>query len=392
MSSRRQVCPGCSCLCDGLTIENDSKIPVEAANCSVGSAWFANRSQPIESSTSRIAEVRTLLESASAPLITGIENLTTETQQAAVRVADRFSTYIDSGLSNVGRGSMASFQRYGKVTATLGEVASRSDLVVLWFCDPVTTHPRFIERFVRNSSGPKKRLIVIDETKTKTAEIADEFICVQAGNALSFIQQLRMSINADSEKDLAAELMDAKYGSVFVGNPKNVDSKFDVITDQWFQLVRSLNDHTRFVMNSLRGDRNGIGANNVLTSLCGFPNAIRFTENGPTYNGLEFSTASLIQRRDCDLLIACDIGNNDPFENCLDAKSIAWLKKIPVVVLSDLPANKYQTATVHIGTGTPGWTAVGDYVRMDNVPVPMSALAGTEVRIVLDLFNGLLSR
>ena len=392
MSNRRIVCPGCSCLCDGLTIADDSKAPSEVASCKVGVQWFANRTAPAKPSSSCVTEVRTLLEKASAPLITGIENLTTKTQQAAVRVADRFSTCIDSGWSNPGRGSMAAFQRYGKVTATMGEIANRSDVVVAWFCDPLKTHPRFVERFIRNGTEPKKHLIVIDETKTQTAKIADEFICVEAADTLSFVQQLRMSIDAESKTDLAAELVAAKYGSVFVGKPESVDPEFDIVTDQWFQLVRSLNNHTRFVMNSLRSDRNGIGANNVMTSLCGFPDAVRFTESGPTHNGLEFSTTSLIRRRECDLLIACDVGTNEPFEASLDAETIAWLKTISVIVLSDFPANKYQTATLHIPIGTPGWTVAGDFIRMDNVPIPMAALAGEECPVAMEMFEGLLSQ
>lgn len=390
MSNRRVVCPGCSCLCDGLTVADGSKIPLEAANCSVGAEWFAARSEPPATSQSCIAEVRDLLSNANSPLITGIENLTTEAQQAAVKVADRFYCGIDTGWSNAGRGSMESFQRYGKVTASLGEVSSRSDVVVLWFCDPVKTHPRFIERFVRSGGGPKKQLIVIDETKTATAEVADEFICVDAADSIGFVQQLRLAIRADEQSDLAAQLVAAKYGSVFVGKAAGTDADFDVVTDQWFQLVRSLNDHTRFVMGSLRNDRNGIGANNVLTSLCGFPNAVRFTKDGPIHNGLEFSTESVIRRRGCDLLIACDIGGFEPFESRLDAETIAWLKTIPVVVLSDFAANRYQTATLHIAADTPGWTSAGDFVRGDDVPIPMSALSGDELRVVLDLFDGLL--
>lgn len=392
MSDRRRVvCPGCSCLCDGLTVAADSKIPVEVESCSVGAVWFAGRSEPTESSTSYVGEIRELLSKANSPLITGIENLTTEAQQLALRVADRFYCGIDSGWSNTCRGSMASLQRYGKVTATLGEISNRSDLVMLWFCDPMKTHPRFIERFIRKSVDQKKRLIVIDESKTATAEIADEFIHVSAVDAIEFAQQLRMSIDdADNKSDLAAELIAAKYGSVFVGKPNNTEADFDVVTDQWFQLVRSLNDHTRFVMGALRNDRNGIGANNVLTSLCGFPNAVRFTKDGPLHNGLEYSTESVIRRRECDLLIVCDAGSFEPFESRLDVDTIAWLKTIPVIVLSDFTANKYQTATLQISAETPGWTTAGDFVRLDNVPIPMSALSGVEMRTVQDLLEDLL--
>ncbi len=399
MSSQRLVCPGCSCLCDGLTRSADSAVPLEAAACSVGANWFADRWNPESPSESNFeqqaAEIREFLSNANAALITGVGNLSTEDQQAAIKVADRFSTGIDSSWSNSGRGSMASFQRYGKITATLGEIANRSDVVVFWFCDPVITHPRFIERFVRNTAKLKKRLIVIDHHETETAKIADDFIQVYSDEAFQFVQRLRLELSqVDTKKrsDLLNSLSSAAYGSVFVGKPPGSDAEFDTTTDQWFQLVRSLNDSTRFVMSSLRNDRNGIGANNVLTSLCGFPDAVRFTSSGPTYNGLEYSTNSVIKRQECDLLIACDVGANEPFETQLNSDSLTWLKTIPVVVLSDFPANKYVSADIHVPIGTSGWSASGDFVRMDDVPIPMTAASGTNLRGAKDVFRQLLEK
>ena len=94
------------------------------------------------------------------------------------------------------------------------------------------------------------------------------------------------------------------------------------------------------------------------------------------------------------MLIVCDVGGFEPFESHLDAETMAWLGTIPVVVLSDIAADKYQTSTLHVPVGTPGWTTGGDFVRSDGVPIPMSALCsslyGTELRGVLDLFNELL--
>ena len=120
MSDRRAVCPGCSLLCDGLTIGANSPIPVETQSCHVGSAWFANRqiesahlsAEPDERVQDR-RKIKQLFQQSSAPLITGIECLTTQEQQAAVKVADRFFAGIDTHWSSAGRGSMYSFQRYG---------------------------------------------------------------------------------------------------------------------------------------------------------------------------------------------------------------------------------------------------------------------------------------
>ncbi len=391
MSKHRLVCPGCSLLCDGLTPDSHSNVPLEASDCTVATEWFSKRTASSNSAQPDVQKIQQLLKQARLPLITGIENLTLAAQQAAVRVADRYHTAIDTGWSNAGRGSMASFQRYGKVTATLGEVATRSDLVVFWFCDPESTHPRFFDRFIRNPDRPAKRVIVIDETETATALLADQFVQIPADQAVGFVQEQRLALaDENGQSEFACSLSGSNYGCVVLGKPSGTDADFDVATDQWFQLVTSLNDHTRFVMTALRNDRNGISANNVLTSISGFPDAIRFTKSGPKWNGLEYSTEKLIARRECDMLLACDLGVSEPFESRVDSATAEWLRTVPVVVLSDLGANKYSAADVVINTGTPGWTVAGDFVRTDDIPIPMSAAAGVELPSALDVFTQLL--
>ena len=397
------MCPGCSCLCDGLTNEDGIDIPVEANACHVGSNWFGKRLELTSAregssvSDSLVDHVASLLDNAKFPLITGIENLTTQAQQAAVKVAGRFNAGIDSGWNEGGYGSMLSFQRYGKVTATLGEITSRSDLVVFWYCDPEKTHPRFIQKFLRCENAVPKRMVVIDQESTATASLADEFIHLPPCEAIQYARTLRRQLFdlesvSDVETGLIHALVGATYGSVFVGKHGETDPAFDVATDQWFQLVRNLNDHTRFVMGSLPTTRNGVGAHNVLASLCGFPNAVRFTDAGPIHNGLEYATASILKRRQCDLLLVCDAGAYRPFEAGLDEGTLDWLAEIPVIVLSDIPANEYRLNIVHVPVGVPGWSAEGDFVRCDDVPIPMDAIVSEDSVSMTEFFESVFTR
>lgn len=401
--SKRVACPGCSCLCDGLIVEAGGKIPTEVEACSIGSEWFRRRFACLNDGQGNegefgqvVEEAATLLSDAKSPLITGIENLSTQAQQAAVKVADRFRAIIDSGWSDLHRGSMLAFQRYGKITATLGEITSRCDVVIFWFCDPQSSHPRFVERFLRSETATSKQIIVIDQEMTATAKIADEFIQVNAGDELEFVQKMRQELLGDRGQhdgdSLAQTLAAARYGSVFVGKPSKTEPAFDVVTDQWFQLVRTLNDHTRFVMGSLPSSRNGVGASNVLASLSGFPDAVRFTDQGPVHNGLEYSTTSILNRRECDMLLICDAGVDRPFDAALDADMTKWLKQIPVVVLSDFSANEYRTDVVHVPVGATGWTTSGDYVRCDDVPIPMDAIIETNAVSAAEFFESVLAR
>lgn len=327
----------------------------------------------------KIESLRRLLQKSHLPLVTGLKNLTTEAQQIAVKFADRFSCGVDTGFSETGRDAMFSFQRYGNVTASLGEIKHRSDVVIFWFCDPVETHPRLMDRFIREAANLKKRVLVFDSANTKTAQQADDFVCVSPENALSFVQMLRLDLrkrsDSDATDDTASDswidvLATASYGSVFLGRTSGITTGFDAVTDQWFQLVKELNDHTRFVLGGLRNDRNGQGAENVLASVTGFPDAVRFVNGVPAYNGTELSTSSILNRRECDLLIVCDVANVS-FESLLDRKTLAWLETIPVVVLSNLEAESYATANLHFQVTTPGWNEAGDFIRLDDVPIPL---------------------
>jgi formylmethanofuran dehydrogenase subunit B len=390
MSSLKISCPACTCLCDDLVVDASSKKFTPDPSCEIATQWLercSRKTTPYKRGNfdQQIATLVGMLRDSKAPLITGLENLTTSVQQNAVKVADRFACSIDVGFSDGGRDSMSAFQRYGKVTASVGEIANRSDVVVFWFCDPAKTHPRFVDRFLRNDSKLAKQIVVFDERKTATAELADEFVLIDSSDALGVVQGFRLALAeklTDSSDQLSKPWIErfskAQYGSVFVGQPEGTEVGFDAMTDQWFQLVRSLNNLTRFVMSSLPNNRNRMGANNVLASLSGFPAAVRYADGKPAFNGEEFSTSALIARQECDLLLVCDIGTQTPFEQSLDSETVRWLKTIPVIVLSDRDSAPSDIVDLFFHVTTPGWDESGDFMRLDDVPIPLRDLSTSE--------------
>jgi formylmethanofuran dehydrogenase subunit B len=42
--------------------------------------------------------------------------------------------------------------------------------------------------------------------------------------------------------------------------------------------------------------------------------------------------------------------------------------------------------------GAPGWSSTGDFVRLDDVPIPMSAASGTNIRSAQEVFDSLLEK
>ena len=91
----------------------------------------------------QIQTAANLLVKSQATLICGIDCLPLGAQMAAWKLADQAATIIDSSLTAHNRAAIQSLQRHGKVSATYGEIANRSDRIVFWDCglEPVSyTH------------------------------------------------------------------------------------------------------------------------------------------------------------------------------------------------------------------------------------------------------------
>ena len=93
---------------------------------------------------------------------------------------------------------MLAVARVGRVSATLGEVKNRADVVVFWGVDPVVTHPRHAERYSVDPPGrfvPEGRagrtVIVADSRRTATAARADIFLPVDPDRAFETLWALR---------------------------------------------------------------------------------------------------------------------------------------------------------------------------------------------------------
>ena len=61
-------------------------------------------------------------------------------------LAETIGAVIDPAGPLLDGASGLAFQARGASTATLGDVRDRADVVVIWRADPVTTHPRLLER------------------------------------------------------------------------------------------------------------------------------------------------------------------------------------------------------------------------------------------------------
>ena len=397
-SKTNAVCPGCTCLCDDIEILD----PMVANNaCERGRRWFqqpelANgcwvENQPVDF-ISACGAAKKLIAGSRAPLICGLSGLSTSAQQSVWRLADRIAATIDTTLTNSARGSMFALQRVGRVTATLGEVASRSDLVVFWFCDSVTTHPRHLERYSRPAGGPPRKIIVIDDHSSATAHQADTFIQLSkpaASAAIAVVRGLIAGVPLDSAnvmattgrsidqwQSLAESLLTARYGAIFYGHT-TPESQFDLATDSLASLLRELNQKTRFVGLPLRDDANAQSAENVLAWSSGFPFAINLHRRFPRFHGLEYSAETILARGECDLIILASTLEFYAAFPSTNTPALDHFDGTPKIVLSETGDWTAANTNIKFHVAQTGKNSAGDFCRQDDVALRLPNLKSPE--------------
>jgi formylmethanofuran dehydrogenase subunit B len=178
------TCAGCGLLCDDVTLEAVGEDVRLGPECSLGAKWFSDRMRrpPTAAAAmidgepadldSALARAAGLLSGARRPLVHGFDGATVEDARAAVALADRLGALVVTGpVAGAWPGAPAVPLR-GASTATLGEIRDRSQVVVIWREDPLTSHPRLLERLgLRRGAG--RTLVVVDDRDTATAQHAD---------------------------------------------------------------------------------------------------------------------------------------------------------------------------------------------------------------------------
>ncbi|NLY03023.1 MAG: formylmethanofuran dehydrogenase subunit B [Rhodopirellula sp.] len=389
------TCTFCGCLCDDIQLKVDGHRIVEAENaCPLGQAWFL-APQPadvpaclIDGQPAALEEgirlAAEILTTARYPLIYGLSDTTCEAQRVAVGIADRIGGSVDTTTSISGGSAGMTLDGVGDVTATLGEILHRGDLIFFWGTDPAESHPRHFTRYSLTPKGiwtPRGRedrtCVVIDVRETETARAADLFLQIDAGKdfeALWTLRALANGLDLDSEQveretgvAMAAwqELMDrmkqAHYGAILFGTDLSMPG------GAVSALVRDMNEHTRFVSRPMRGGGNVAGADNVLTWRTGYPFGVNLSRGYPRFNPGEYTAADLLRRGEADAAL---IVASDPMDNFPEAAR-EHLASIPSIAIDSRPTATTRQATVAFRVATYGINVAGSVYRTDDVPLPL---------------------
>lgn len=385
------TCLGCGCLCDDIVATVADNRVVEAKNaCPSGRSWFLADHAPGErplatiggqpaTAVEAISEAAAILGSARMPIVLGLTGTTIETQAEAVALADRLGATV--GLSHEADAwpRIAAVQRVGFVSATLGEVKNRADLVVFWGVDPVATHPRHWERYSVEPAGrfvPEGRagrtVVVVDRAETATAKRADHFLAIAPEDQFAALATLRGAIRGldipgpPNLLALAERLKSARYGAFFFGPSPGRSPNGRATIEAALALVRDLNDRNRFVALTLGLPGNPAGAEAVLAWQSGYPLGVDFALGSPRFRA-GGSIASILARGEPDaaLIVA------DDFASTLPEAAREHLGRVPTIVIAPEATKPGASSRVAMACATPGIHARGTVMRSDGLTLPL---------------------
>lgn len=394
------TCTFCGCVCDDMELTVDGTTITKAKNaCVLGKAWFLNhhiedrpvaliegRPASFEAAVDRAAEI---LAKAQYPIVYGLSDTTCEAQRVAVGLADRVGASVDTTTSVCHGPSGMAFQGVGEVTASLGEIKNRADLVIFWGSNPAESHPRHFTRysvtpkgqFVPN--GAKDRTVVlVDVRKTKTANACDMFLRIKPRKDFEALWALRalvrgvevdhnigaeIGISYEELKDLAERMMACKFGAILFGMGLSMTRGKHLNVEAVLALTRDLNAHTCFVAKPMRGHGNVTGADNVVSWQTGYPFGVNLGRGYPRFNPGEFTTVDTLARQEADAAL---IISADPMSNFPDPARM-HLARIPLICLDPKLSETAKVATVAFTTSVYGINTGGTVYRMDDVPIPL---------------------
>ncbi|MCA9239829.1 MAG: hypothetical protein KDA37_06505, partial [Planctomycetales bacterium] len=259
-SHNHAVCLGCGCLCDDVQLSlSAGKISAPQLSCERGQAWFHSLeltgAAPDPSELDRAAK---LLTDARMPLVCGLKHACTKSQRLAVEIADRLGGCVDWTTSEADAAEVIAMQTLGGVSASLGEVAQRADLVVFWRCDPAATHPRHLARFSLEPTSPwlpdgraDRQAVLIGDHRWETGNHVDLVIESEPTDDLSAVARVRACLAGvaleDDEPSVWAALADrirhSRSSAIFYDTP--LKDQGHAVLEQLTHLAQEVQRHTR---------------------------------------------------------------------------------------------------------------------------------------------------
>ncbi|MDH5449449.1 MAG: formylmethanofuran dehydrogenase subunit B [Candidatus Bathyarchaeota archaeon] len=372
-----------------------------------------------------------ILASAKYPILYGWSNTSCEAIRVGLELAEEVGGVIDNTSTVCHGPSILSIQDIGISSCTLGQLRHRADLIFYWGSNPWSAHPRHIDRYTtfaegrfqksawrgylsrltgilskkrlhravnlglgRQTPSPpetelrlpstllqnKRKMIVVDVRKTRSAEIADYFLQVKPNKDYELLQALRMlvrdeeldvdkvtGIPVETLEEIVEIMIGCELGILFFGLGLTMSQGKHRNIDAALSLVRDLNRRTKFLIMPMRGHFNVTGVNVVFTWQTGYPYAVDFSHGYPRYNPGETSVVDILCRGESDAAL---VVASDPVAHFPNVAAQKLVEK-PLVVIDPQVTPTSIMADVVIPSAFVGIEVEGTAYRMDHVPLPL---------------------
>jgi formylmethanofuran dehydrogenase subunit B len=309
----------------------------------------------------------------------------------AIGVADVLGAALDSITTSTAGSAVLAGQRRGRVTATLGEIRNRADVVVFWGVDPAARYPRYTSRYAPDPVGlyvpngrAERRVIAIDIGADRGPADADARISFTPEEEVAALTLARAAATGAIVADPDGESLQsravrlgnlvgaARYAAV-VADGEPLTARDPAHAESLLLFVDALNRSTRCVLSTLRGGGNRSGADVVMTWQTGFPMAVDFVRGAPSYQP-EHGATALLQSGEVDVVLVVGAPASIPAD-----LQRALTGGAACIGIGPRASQSPYPAVVAIDTGVAGIHEGGTAARMDDVPLPLRAVLESDI-------------
>ncbi|GJH05718.1 formylmethanofuran dehydrogenase [Paraburkholderia terrae] len=401
------TCPFCPLLCDDIEahVSRDQTIAAPATQCArLADALTRHDASdnvcspavdgaPVSLDTALDAAAAVLAQ-ARRPLFGGCAT-DIAGARALYALAAGCGAILDSLHGDALSASTLALQDRGAFFTTLSEVRSRTDLLIVFACQPSAQHPRFYERIASGTSMQRDIRFVCCDTDPAASQADDTRSTSLLAHAsphdvLALWSAIAEGRTAESFDDgagiatalasLMARIAEARY-TAFVIEPAELPQPHAaLLIEALHRIVKAINRTSRAGVLTLGGADGALSVNQTITWLSGFPLRTRVSKpdrppgTAPLdHDPYRYRTERLLAAGEADALLWTASFDPHPPPSTLDANTPLIVLGTPA--LGSAPDLQTRRAkTIFIPVATPGIDSDGHLFRVDtSVVVPLHA-------------------
>lgn len=380
------VCVACSCFCHDLEWSEENGW-LQVQKCKLLHQYHPILTElNLESQALEIIdhEIKNALKFNYPIAMTGLEYLSLESQQLAVKLAARIHAWVldADGETSADPWELA-FSQLGGWHASWSEVRLRSDGILLWFAPLWQTHPRWLERFGPRSHQAHRLAILSPETSIdESGWIEEQIVRLEPSHATTFLTELRLSLKRNENNHAEGRLRrlihlfhNSHWLTLVRSNdPAGVQDR-SALAHGFNRLVIESNEmKRRVVVANLSNTINSTGLNVTLSWHAGLPKPVRFSPEGPVFRPNEISPD--------DFRLVLAFGETIPEFNsamCIHFNSVS--EKL-----------NRTDQSIQIPVSKIGWDTGGTIVRPDGIAIQVQPLSKSGRPHTSQILNAMINR